>query len=68
MKKLSPSLFSILVLLFFITACSSVPKYPQNACKIFGENGFKSLSDFLRKDLGLIGTKVVCAEGDYRRY
>ena len=38
MKKLSPSLFSILVLLFFITACSSVPKYPQNACKIFGQN------------------------------
>ena len=32
--------------------------------KIFGENGFKSLSDFLRKDLGLVGTKVVCAEGD----
>ena len=22
----------------FISACSSVPKYPQNACKIFGEN------------------------------
>jgi len=27
----------ILVLLLFLTACSSVPKYPQNACKIFGE-------------------------------
>ena len=32
--------------------------------KIFGENGFKTLSEFLRKDLGLVGTKVVCAEGD----
>tara|TARA_B100000676_G_scaffold217121_1_gene213860 strand:+ start:313 stop:1824 length:1512 start_codon:yes stop_codon:yes gene_type:complete len=32
--------------------------------KIFGENGFKTLSDFLRKDLSLVGTKVVCAEGD----
>ena len=32
--------------------------------KISGENGFKTLSDFLRKDLGLVGTKVVCAEGD----
>jgi len=32
--------------------------------KIYDENGFKSLSDFLRKDLGLVGTKVVCAEGD----
>ena len=27
----------IFVLLFFLTACSSVPKYPSNACKIFGE-------------------------------
>ena len=27
-----------LVILFFLTACSSVPKYPQNACEIFGEN------------------------------
>jgi len=37
MKKLSQSLFSVLILFFFITACSSVPKYPQNACKIFGQ-------------------------------
>jgi hypothetical protein len=22
----------------FLTSCSSIPKYPQNACKIFGEN------------------------------
>ena len=27
----------LLVLLFFLTSCSSVPKYPLNACKIFGE-------------------------------
>ena len=27
----------LFILLFFITACSSVPKYPSNACKIFGE-------------------------------
>ena len=25
-------------LFFIITSCSSIPKYPQNACKIFGEN------------------------------
>ena len=25
-------------LFFIITSCSSVPKYPQNACKIFGED------------------------------
>src|SRR5581483_5033152 len=29
-----------------------------------GERAFQSLSDFLRYDLGLTGTKVVCAEGD----
>ena len=44
MKKPRPTLFSfnklnkfILIFLFFLSACSSVPKYPQNACKIFGE-------------------------------
>ena len=25
------------IIFFFIISCSSVPKYPQNACKIFGE-------------------------------
>ena len=25
------------IIFFFITSCSSVPKYPSNACKIFGE-------------------------------
>tara|TARA_Y100001970_G_scaffold290370_1_gene423876 strand:- start:29 stop:655 length:627 start_codon:yes stop_codon:yes gene_type:complete len=44
MKKLNLILFNkiykfILVFLFLIIAsCSSIPKYPQNACKIFGEN------------------------------
>ena len=28
----------VLVILFLFTACSSIPKYPQNACKIFGQN------------------------------
>ncbi len=32
--------------------------------QISGERCFQSLSDFLRHDLGLVGTKVVCAEGD----
>ena len=26
-----------LIIFLFISSCSSVPKYPQNACKIFGE-------------------------------
>lgn len=29
-----------------------------------GEAAFRSLSDYLRTDLGLTGTKVVCSEGD----
>ena len=32
--------------------------------QISGERCFQSLSDYLRNDLGLVGTKVVCAEGD----
>src|SRR5438445_11142029 len=32
--------------------------------EIRGEAAFSSLSDFLRCELGLVGTKVVCAEGD----
>ena len=30
----------LFVILFFLTACSSVPKYTSNACKIFGEKYF----------------------------
>ena len=29
---------SAFIILTFLTSCSSVPKYPKNACKIFGEN------------------------------
>ena len=32
--------------------------------QISGERSFQSLSEFLRGDLGFVGTKVVCAEGD----
>ena len=28
------------IIFFFVASCSSVPKYPQNACKIFGESYF----------------------------
>ena len=30
--------FLLVFLFFIISSCSSIPKYPQNACKIFGEN------------------------------
>ncbi len=30
--------FYLVIVLFFISACSTVPKYPQNACKIFDQN------------------------------
>jgi xanthine dehydrogenase small subunit len=33
-------------------------------CQVRGETAFASLSDFLRSELSLAGTKVVCAEGD----
>lgn len=33
-------------------------------CQVRGDKAFLSLSDFLRYELGLVGTKVVCAEGD----
>ena len=29
--------FTYFVVLFFLVSCSSVPKYPHNACKIFSE-------------------------------
>ena len=29
--------FIYFITFFFLVSCSSVPKYPQNACKIFGE-------------------------------
>jgi hypothetical protein len=37
-KKILNKNLIYLVLFSFIASCSSVPKYPQNACKIFGEN------------------------------
>ena len=32
--------------------------------QVSDQSAFRSLSDYLRLDLGLTGTKVVCAEGD----
>ena len=36
-KNLSRNLICF-VIFFLIVSCSTVPRYPQNACKIFGEN------------------------------
>ena len=36
-KILNKNLIYLFVFLL-VASCSSVPKYPQNACKIFGEN------------------------------
>ena len=30
----------LFLFIFFLISCSSIPKYPQNACKIFGEKYF----------------------------
>ena len=32
--------FIYFIIFIFLVSCSSVPKYPQNACKIFGEKYF----------------------------
>ena len=37
-KKILKNNLIYFIIIFFLTSCSSVPKYPQNACKIFGEN------------------------------
>jgi len=37
-KKILKNNLIYFIIFFFLTSCSSVPKYPQNACKIFGEN------------------------------
>ena len=39
-KKILNNNFIYFIILFFLVSCSSVPKYPQNACKIFGEKYF----------------------------
>ena len=38
-KILSKNLVNFIIL-FFLLSCSSVPKHPTNACKIFGERYF----------------------------
>ena len=37
-KKILKKNIIYLIVLFLLASCSSVPKHPQNACKIFGEN------------------------------
>ena len=37
LKKILDKHLIYFIIFFLIAACSSVPKYPQNACKIFGE-------------------------------
>ena len=39
-KKILKNSLIYFIIFFFIASCSSVPKYPQNACKIFGEKYF----------------------------
>ena len=37
-KKILKSSLLYLFILFFFVSCSTIPKYPQNACKIFNQN------------------------------
>jgi len=36
-KKILKNSFYYIFVIFFLVSCSSIPKYPSNACKIFGE-------------------------------
>ena len=36
-KKILNRNLIYIIIFFFLVSCSSVPKYPSNACKIFGE-------------------------------
>ena len=38
LKKILNKNIIFFIFFFFTVSCSSIPKYPQNACKIFGEN------------------------------
>ena len=40
LKKILNKNLICFIFFFFAASCSSIPKYPQNACKIFGENYF----------------------------
>ena len=40
LKKILNKNLIIFLIFLFLTSCSSVPKHPQNACKIFGEHYF----------------------------
>ena len=37
-KKILNKNLIYFIIFFFAASCSSIPKHPQNACKIFGEN------------------------------
>ena len=37
-KKILKNSLIYLFILFFFSSCSTIPKYPQNACKIFNQN------------------------------
>ena len=39
-KKILKNNLIYFIVFLFITSCSSIPKYPSNACKIFGEKYF----------------------------
>ena len=37
LKKILNKNLTYFIIFFFVASCSSIPKYPSNACKIFGE-------------------------------
>jgi hypothetical protein len=37
-KKILKNSFVYFIVIFFLVSCNTIPKHPQNACKIFGQN------------------------------
>ena len=70
-KILNRNLFYFIIF-FFIASCSSIPKYPQNACKIFGENylwykSAKKSSDTYGAQIHII-LAIVIKESGFNRW
>ena len=71
-KKTLKNNLIYLIIFLFLSSCSSVPKYPQNACKIFSENylwykSAKKSSDIYGAPIHII-LAFVNKESGFNRY
>jgi len=71
-KKILNKNLIFLFVFFFLVSCSSVPKYPQNACKIFGQNylwykSVKKSSETYKAPIHII-LAIINKESGFRRF